>query len=210
MQNSPRSLSRTLVFPFWAALLLAVLMGAVYTVHDVLQAPEPLFSVLSFLPGGVSIAGLLLAGFSTGQCNLRWAWPSKAGWLALAGVCVLLLPILLSSSGAAGWSWLSALVYAPASGIAQELYFRAALLPALARLFGRRTRLALVCHALLFVAYHWRTFIAIGAVGLSLVVASVLFLAGLGWGWQAHRDRTVVWAMGEHVLFLAIISLFGM
>ena len=34
--------------------------------------------------------------------------------------------------------------------------------------------------------------------------------AGLGWGWQVQRERTIVWAMGEHVIFLTIMSLFGM
>ena len=48
--------------------------------------------------------------------------------------------------------------------------------------------------------------IGVGAIALTVVT----FLAGLGWGWQVRRDRTVVWAMGEHVIFLAIMSLFGM
>ncbi|MEW5871035.1 MAG: CPBP family intramembrane glutamic endopeptidase [Chloroflexota bacterium] len=208
MINSPRSPSRTPVFPFWAALVCTLLMGVVYTVHDVLQVAEPLFSLLSFLPGALSLAALFLAGFSKEQCSLRFAWPSKAGWLALAGVCILLLPILLSSRGVTGWSWLSALVYAPASGLAQELYFRGALLPALARLFRPRLRLALGLHALLFIAYHLRTFRSIGALAPSLVVAGVLFLAGLGWGWQAQKDRTLAWTALQHSIFLSAMSVF--
>jgi membrane protease YdiL (CAAX protease family) len=46
----------------------------------------------------------------------------------------------------------------------------------------------------------------VGAIALSVVP----FLAGLGWGWQVQRDRTIVWAMGQHIIFLMIMSLFGM
>jgi hypothetical protein len=50
---------------------------------------------------------------------------SLPGLLVLVAITVLLLPILGSSTGWTGWQWLPGLVYAPAFGIAQEIYFRA-------------------------------------------------------------------------------------
>ena len=142
------------------------------------------------------------------DCNLRLRRPSRSGIIVLAVVTVLLLPILAPSSGFTGWRWLPALVYAPASGIAQELYFRASLLPGLQRAFKGRQTPALLAHALIFIGFHFRTFQALPSIGIALVVAVVLFLAGCGWGWQVQRDRTVVWAVLQHSLFLILMSLF--
>jgi membrane protease YdiL (CAAX protease family) len=111
-------------------------MGVAYTIHDTLQISEPAFSVISFIPGILSIAALVASGVTRKDFNLRFAWFSKSGIAVLALIFLLLLPTLLSSTGDVGWNWLSALVYAPASGIAQEFYFRSALLPALTRALG--------------------------------------------------------------------------
>jgi hypothetical protein len=99
-------------------------------------------------------------------------------------------------------------VYAPASALAQELFFRSALLPALTVALGGRSRLALPLHCLVFVAYHFRTFRSIGAIGPSIAVGFVLFLAGLGWGWESQRDHTVLWTSVQHSIFLAAMSLY--
>ena len=123
-------------------------------------------------------------------------------------VTIIMLPILGSSTGFTGWQWLPALVYAPASGIAQELYFRASLLPALERLSQKKST-ALILHALVFIAFHLRTFLAIGAQPIAFVVVLVLFAAGYTWGWQVQRDRTVMWAMLQHSLFLVAMSMFA-
>ena len=121
---------------------------------------------------------------------------------------LLLLPILASSTSFSGWDWLPALIYAPASGIAQELYFRSSLLPGLERIFGYKRTTALVTQASIFVGFHLRTFRALPSLAIALVVAVVLFLAGCGWGWQVQRDRTVYWAMLQHSLFLMLMSMF--
>ena len=44
----------------------------------------------------------------------------------------------------------------------------------------------------------------------AIAVALVTALAGLGWGWQVQHDRTVVWALTQHIVFLMVMSLFGM
>jgi membrane protease YdiL (CAAX protease family) len=146
---------------------------------------------------------------SNEQLYLRPARISRAGLAVLAGTTVLLLPILGSSTAWIGWHWLPALVYAPASGMAQELYFRSSLLPGLERAFNGRKLPALFVHSAIFIGFHFRTFKSIGSLGPSLVVALVLFLAGCGWGWQVQRDRTVIWSMLQHSFFLILMSMFG-
>ena len=188
---------------------MTLLMAVLYTLIDVLQPPEPRYTLLAFLPGAISLVALRAAGLSRLELNLRLAPLSKAGLAALAATTLLMLPILGSASSFTGWRWLPALVYAPASGIAQELYFRAALLPGLERAFGHKKTLALLIHSVIFVGFHYRTFQAIPSFPIFLLVAAVLFLAGCGWGWQVQRDRTVVWSMLQHSLFLVPMSLFG-
>jgi len=174
-----------------------------------LQPPEPRFSILAFIPGTVSLIALFAAGLTRADTNLRLARLSWPGAATLAVVTVLLLPILGSSTSWNGWRWLPALVYAPASGIAQELYFRSSLLPVMERAFPGRKTVALLVHSVIFVGFHYPTFLALPSIGLGLIVALVLFAAGCGWGWQVQRDRTVVWAMVQHSLFLVLMSMFG-
>jgi hypothetical protein len=202
-KGAPRS--GRLSFSFALAITLA--MAIVYTVHDTLQMREPFFSLVSFLPGVLSIGALLASGFTREACGLTVHPFSISGIAALALAFLLLVPILLSGTSVR-WDPLAPLVYAPASGFAQELYFRSALLPALVKRWGGHRWPALVLHGLIFVAYHWRTFSSIGAIGPSVAVGMVLFLAGLAWGWESQRDRTVLWTVVQHSIFLAAMSLY--
>jgi hypothetical protein len=194
--------------PYPIALVITLAMALVYTWLDVSQLGEPLQSLLAFIPGVVSLLALGAAGMSRAELNLRWAPISRPGIGVLAAITILLLPILGSSTGWIGWHWLPALVYAPASGIAQELYFRSTLLPGLERAFAGRKTIALLVHSAIFVGFHLRTFLALPSFTFTLVVTTVLFLAGCGWGWQVQRDRTVAWAMLQHSLFLMLMSMF--
>lgn len=56
--------------PFEAALAVVLLMALAYTVHDTLQVHEPLFSLISFVPGAISVWVLLGSGFTREACNL--------------------------------------------------------------------------------------------------------------------------------------------
>jgi hypothetical protein len=191
-------------------LILILMMGAGYTWLDMLQPPEYVTALLAFIPGVVSLLALRTwqRSAGTGENYLGFRRLSWQGGLALLAATVLMLPILGSSTGFIGWQWLPALVYAPASGIAQELYFRASLLPAFEGLTKKKST-ALILHALVFIAFHLRTFLSIGAQPVALVVVLVLFAAGCTWGWQVQRDRTVVWAMLQHSLFLMFMSMFA-
>ena len=195
--------------PFEGALAVTLAMGIVITVLDVLQPAEPLLSMLAFIPGLLSIVALFASGVSLANLHLRFGRISLAGLLVLAATTVLLLPILGSSTGWSGWNWLSGLVLAPASGIAQELYFRGSLLPALEHTLHGKQGKALVLHALIFVGYHIRTFRSVSSLPVTILIAIVLFAAGCAWGWQVQKDRTIVWAMVQHSLFLMLMSLFA-
>jgi membrane protease YdiL (CAAX protease family) len=107
-----------------------------------------------------------------------------------------------------GWDWLGVLVLAPLSGVSQELYFRSSLLPALLHVCGHRAALALALHGVLFALWHLRTLVLM-SLPVAALTALVLLLAGLGWGWQTLRDQTVVWAMGQHTIFLMAMAFFG-
>jgi membrane protease YdiL (CAAX protease family) len=100
-------------------------------------------------------------------------------------------------------SWLDDLVYAPASAVGQELFFRSALLVALGRVWPGDARLALVGQALAFALWHVRAF-RVAPLAPAVGVFVVTFVAGLLWGMQVRRDRTVLYAVLQHALFLAI------
>ena len=170
---------------------------------------EPLYAVIGFLPGILGVGALLAAGFSRETCYLRMAPLSRQGLAMLAAVFVFALAAILPFGVWRGWDWIAAFVYAPASGIAQELFFRSALLPAILARFKKRATLALVLHAALFGLWH------IGPLFLGTpapIVAAIMlvpFLSGLGWGWQVKRDRTVVWAMIQHSLIWVVGAPFS-
>ena len=193
---------------FEGALVITLVMGIVITIVDFLQPEEPVLSMLAIIPGVISIVALSASGLSFAKLYLHLRWISLSGLFALAATTILLLPILGSSTGFSGWKWLPALVYAPTSGIAQEIYFRGSLLPALEQALHGKKIAALLLHALLFVGYHFRTFRSVPSVPIALLIAIVLFAAGCGWAWQVQKDRTVVWVIGQHSLFLMIMSMF--
>ena len=66
---------------------------------------------------------------------------------------------------------------------------------------------ALLVHSAVFALWHLRMLTQM-PVPVALVSLAVMFLAGTGWGWQTMHDRTVVWAMVQHSLFLMVMALF--
>jgi membrane protease YdiL (CAAX protease family) len=207
IRSSQRALRRTPI-TFRAALGIVLLIWLPYTLYFALDPGGVLGELLGFIPGVLGVSALLAGGFKLEDCYLRGAPLSRSGLAVLAVVTLLLIPILLSG-GWVGWSIMGVLLYAPMSGISQELYFRSSLLPALLRMFGGRTFVALVAHSVLFALWHLQMLVQM-PLPLALVSLAVLFLAGMGWGWQTNRDRTVIWAMVQHSLFLMIMALFGL
>ena len=94
-----------------------------YTVYFAVDPGSVPGALLGLAPGVLGVGLLLGAGFSPADCFLRVAPLSRAGGAALAGVAVLLVPIVAAGRWV-GWDWLGVLVLAPLSGVSQELYFR--------------------------------------------------------------------------------------
>jgi membrane protease YdiL (CAAX protease family) len=160
--------------------------------------------VLGFVPGILAVAVLLAAGVSREDCFLRLGRLSWLGLAVLTAVFVFALAAILPVMEWRGWSWLQALVYAPASGVSQELFFRAALLPAMRLLLPKRAGLALILHSVLFGLWHIGPLFLGAPIWAVIAVVLVPFLSGIGWGWQVARDRTVVWAMVQHSLIWVV------
>jgi len=190
------------------AFIIVLFLWLAYTVLQTLfvmgYASEGWLALLGFVPGVLGVGVLLLAGRSRADCYLQVRGLSWAGLIVLAAVFVFALSAVLPFGVWQGWSWLAALVYAPASGISQELFFRSSLLPAFETIFKDRRRLALLSHSVLFGLWHIGPLFVGAPLWAVLAVMFVPFLSGLGWGWQVQRDRTVVWAMLQHSLIWVI------
>jgi hypothetical protein len=135
------------------ALSLILFLWLAYTISQTLFVTfylrEAVYSILEFVPGVLGVIILTSAGLSRRDCYLRLRPLSKRGLVVLIATTPLLIPVLLSGTWM-GWNPLAALVYEPASAIAQELFFRSILLPALYIAFKNRFVLALLFHSLLF------------------------------------------------------------
>ena len=195
------------------ALAVVLCLWAVYTAMQTMvvleRLPEPVYAIVGVLPGILAVSALLAAGLSREACYLRSARLSWPGLGVLAAVFVFALAAILPFGTWAGWNWVKAFVYAPASGIAQELFFRSALLPAMRAACGRRTGMALVLHPVLFGRWHIGPLFMGTPKAIVAAIMVVPFLSGIGWGWQVNRDGTVVWAMVQHSLIWVIGSPFA-
>ncbi len=187
---------------------IVMLLWAGYTVIQTLFVMgyfnETWSAILGFVPGILGVAALLTAGASRQACYLTVKPLSWKGFGVLAAIFVFGLAAILPFSVWHGWSWEAALIYAPASGISQELFFRASLLPAMQMVLKKRKRLGLVLHAALFGLWHIGPLFVGAPLWAVVAVMLVPFLSGIGWGWQVQHDRTVVWTMVQHSLIWVI------
>ncbi len=189
---------------------IVILLWLAYAIWQTLltlgQLSEPHYALLSLLPGVLGAGLLLASGFSREECFLCIAPLSRASFLVLVGILIFSWGVILPFGTWQGWDWLVALVYAPASGFAQELFFRAVLFPLFLRLFAGRLLPALLSHSLLFGLWHIGPLFLGAPLWAVLAVMGVPFLCGLGWGWAVQRDRTVLWVMVQHSLILVVSS----
>jgi len=177
-------------------------LAAPYILLNTLFPGPALSYILGMAIALLALATLLRAGNTPRALGLRLAAPSRQGGLVLALLLVFILGAMLAGR-AQPLGWLKDLVYAPASALAQELYFRAALLTAFKQLCRGNTRLALALQAALFALWHIRAF-EVATIAQALAVLALTFLAGVLWGWQAQRDRTILYTFLQHTLFLIV------
>jgi len=181
---------------------LVVALWAPYAALNTLFPGPTLTYTFGLLIAAFSLGVLLLAGESRQTLSLRLVLPSRFGLVILLAMLVFIPGALLAGRGQP-FSALDDLVYAPASAFGQELFFRGALLAAFARLFAGRPRLAVVAQAALFALWHLRAFWVVAPL-LALGALLLTFVAGLLWGAQVSRDRTILWSFAEHALFLMV------
>lgn len=187
----------------WVILFLWAAYTFIFTSHNDNNA----IAFLEFIPGILAVAALLAAGLSLKDCYLRPAPLSWKGALWL-GASLLILPVMWITGRWTGWHPLDALVYAPASGISQELFFRASLLPILLAVLPARPTLATLLHALVFAAWHLPKAFMTAPVPGAISVGVVTFICGVLWAKQVRQDRTVYWLMAFHSGILVINTFF--
>lgn len=185
-----------------------LLLWLVYTVIYTLPLHNALSAALEIIPGALGLSVLIVGlGFTPEECYLRLRPISKQGFTVLMSFLLVLLPILLTGRWV-GWNWTAGLIYAPANGIAQELFFRASLLPITIRLFRHNRLLAVLVQSALFTIWHIPLAFTTAPLTGAIAVVIVTFIGGMAWGWQVQRDRTVYWAMCQHIVYLILMSLF--
>jgi membrane protease YdiL (CAAX protease family) len=188
----PKTLTAWVVIALW---LPYVALNAIF--------PGPqLTYALGLALAALGLALLGLGGVPLRDCFVRLAPLSRQGALLL--VLMVVLPVALLAGRLQPWRPLDDVVYAPASALAQELYFRAGLLVALAIVCRGRKRITLVLQSALFGLWHIRAFAAVPLVPATGIILATTG-AGLLWGLQVQRDRTMVYAAAQHALFLALL-----
>lgn len=205
--------SRNIIRPGIAVCFVIVLWFGYVTLQTLYvlgRVSEAASAVFGFLPGLLGVGALILAGLTREECFLRFNHLSWKGLAVLVAVFVFGLAAVLPVGEWQGWSWRAALLFAPASGISQELFFRSALLPAIQVTLKKRFGLALVVHSVLFGLWHIGPLFLGAPLWAVIAVMAVPFAAGLGWGWQVRHDQTVLWAMVQHSLIWAIGMQFAM
>jgi membrane protease YdiL (CAAX protease family) len=192
MQGQPRS-----TLPPPVAVCVVIALWLPYTLLNLLFPGPALSYALGLVIAVVALIMLQLAHVPAVGMYPRI--PSRASVAALA-ILALFVPFALLIGRGQSWDWLGNVVYAPASALGQELYFRSALLPACSKCGSRR---AILTQATLFALWHARAFRVVPA-GEALLVLIGTFVAGIVWGWQARRDGTVFYAFTQHLLFLIV------
>jgi len=158
------------------------------------------------IPGIVGINVLLSSVFNKEMLFLRFRHLSKEGGIVLSLTFLVLIPMIMTSQWR-GWDWYYTFIEAPISGITQELFFRAVLLPVCLKIFQEKIKLGIIFHSVLFSLWHIGVFWT-APIGAAIFVCLVPFVAGLAWGWEAQRDKTIIWTILVHTLILVISSFF--
>jgi len=177
--------SRTKIKPAFA-IGVVICLWAGYTVLQTLFVTgyfvESWSALFNFVPGILGVLVLLASGLSRRECFLTVRPLSLKGFGVLVGIFIFALAAILPFMVWQGWSWKAALVYAPASGISQELFFRAALLPAMHVMVKERKGLGLLLHSAMFGLWHIGPLFLGAPIWAVIAVMFVPFLSGIGWG----------------------------
>jgi membrane protease YdiL (CAAX protease family) len=190
-----------------AALVIILVLWVVYTVVYSLHPGDPLAAVLEIIPGILAVSTLVAAGFQREMYYLRIAPISRTGATLLAA-SIIFMPAVWLTGRWTGWNWVAGLIFAPASAIAQELFFRSALLSILVAIIKKKLFYAILVQSTLFALWHVPKAFMGGAPVIGVIaVVVVTFLCGLLWSIQVQRDGTIIWVMIYHSVLLMVNSL---
>jgi membrane protease YdiL (CAAX protease family) len=185
-----------------------LLLWGIYTSFQIIYLDQPFVDLIGLLAGILAITVLLASGLSLTDCHISFAPISKkAVWLYVA-IFLLWLGVVLPTGGRFQWDWHAIFILAPATAIAQEIFFRSALLPALFHSLKGNFGWALFIHTMLFAIWHMGVFTTNAPPAAATVVILVPFLISFAWGWQVHRDRTIFWAILHHTLLQMVMRMF--
>lgn len=191
----------------WARFII-LFLWIFYSTFQILFLDQPFVDLIGFMVGAISIISLIAAGFSTRDCYLRFTPISKKGAVLYAVTFLLWLAMVIPTGGKPHWDWLSVFVYAPATSVTQELFFRSALLPLLLTIFKGNFKAALIAHSFLFGIWHMGVFTTNAPISIAIIVVMVPMFFSMAWGWQTQRDGTVVWAILHHTSLQIVMRLF--
>jgi hypothetical protein len=182
----------------WRALI--VLLALPYTLVNFFF-PGPLLTYTL----GLAIA--LLAVLLLHRSGVQLTNPFRMILPSLRGALLLAIPLLYLPAAAAFGRiqpvGSDELLFGMYSGVAQELFFRYSLIIGLEHLLPRHGMLVLGIQAALFGLWHARAFAVVGVLPALGVVAGTA-VAGLLWGLEARRDRTILYVAAEHSLLLIV------
>ena len=168
---------------------------------------NPTIYLLWIVPGVIGIIVLNLSGFSFEKCFLSWKPISKKSLIILVFSISITLPIMLPFGQFIGWNWTTALLLSPLSGITQELFFRATLLPYFLYLFREKKHLAIFTHSILFGIWHIGVF-WLAPWYAAIFVVLVPFISGYLWAIAIIRDGTIIYTIITHTIILTIMTMF--
>jgi hypothetical protein len=192
----------------WSSIIVLILWGG-YTTFQIIFLDQPFVDLIGLLAGILAISVLLYSGFSRNDCYLRFSPISKKGMVLYLVIFFLWIGIVVPTGGKLQLDWRSTLFYAPATSIAQEIFFRSALLPALLHSLKDKFGWALFTHSILFAIWHMGVFTTNAPPIAATVVILVPFLISFAWGWQVHRDKTIIWAILHHTSLQIVMRMYS-
>jgi hypothetical protein len=159
-----------------------------------------------FIPiyGGYKI--LLNKGWTRDELYLQYKPITFSGFSILI-LSVIFLPFIILSGTRQEFRFFDIFIDAPISGLTQELFFRSILMPVLIKYYNNNTRKAILTQTFLFSLWHIGVF-WLAPWWAGLVVCVVPFLCGYAWGWQVQHDKTIIYTIIIHIVFLIIMSAY--
>ena len=188
-------------------LTIPIILLVLYTFIYYLEIRGIFGIVLEMTPGIIGVLYLRAIGFTRKDVYMRFTQPSLKSVITLFLFGLVIIPIL-ATSHRVNFDFQAFFIIAPLSAIGQEFFFRSTLLSSLTKVL-KNDKSALIIHSILFSLWHLPLTIKYAPLGGIIAVFLVTFIGGIVWGWVAKRDKTIVWVLIQHSIYLMVMSLFA-